>query len=184
MLEFDFTKVEIMKTIKKKRNYLLFFMIIFYIIPICYVYKFNNNSSSVSNIICNKNNKNTIIFFMGCMGIATMLYEIERNDLVSTISILFLLLCIYGVLLNNEKSKLHYIFAMGAFINIFIFMTWQFYLTKYNIILGWCLLSCFCLLLLFIIKINKNLFYNEVLYIIIFAFYYMYLHYLTSSKFL
>lgn len=183
MIEIDFTKVEILEILKKKRNYLLIFMIICYIIPVFYVYKCYNDNNSLSNIICNEKTRNTNLFFMGLMGIATILYEIERNDIISTILISCLLLCIYGLLLYNEKTKIHYIFAIGGFINIFVFMSRHFYLTYYNIVLGLLLSLCFGLLTSIIIKLNgnNNIFYNEVLYILIFAVYYMYLHYLTCD---
>ena len=154
-------------------------MIISYIIHIFYVYKRYNDNTSLSNILCNEKYRNTILFFMGIMGIATILYEIERNDILSTMFILGLLLCIYGLLLYNEKTKIHYIFSIGAFINIFVFMGRHFYLTNYNNILGLLLLFSFGFLSPIIINLNGNIFYNEVSYVLIFAVYYMYLHYLT-----
>jgi NADH:ubiquinone oxidoreductase subunit 2 (subunit N) len=178
MLEFDFTKVQILKIpkiIKKKKNYLLLFMILCYIIPIYYVYNCYNRNNSVSNIICNEQSRNIILFFMGLMGVATILYEIERNDIVSIIMITILLLCVYGLLLYNETNQLHYIFAGLTFITILSFMIRHFCLTNYNKILGLSLLLCISLLLSIIININGNIFYSEVLYILNFAFYYLYL---------
>jgi hypothetical protein len=181
MLEIDFTKLEILKIpkiIKKKKNYLLFFMIIFYIIPVFYVYNCYNENNSVSNIICNEKYRNIILFFMGLMGIATLLYEIERNDVLSIILAIFLLLCIYGLLIYNETTKIHYIFAGCVVILILSFMIRHVYLTNYNKILFMSLLLSFGLLLSIIININGNIFNSEVLYILNFAFYYLYLHFI------
>jgi hypothetical protein len=178
MLEFDFTKVQILKIIEKKKNYLLLFMILCYIIPIYYVYNCYNENNSVSNIICNEQSRNTILFFMVLMGVVTILYEIERNDIVSIILITFLLLCIYGLLLYNETNQIHYIFAGLTFITILSFMIWHSCLKIYHKILFMPLLLCFGLLLSIIININGNIFNSEVLYILNFAFYYLYLHFI------
>ena len=175
MLEFDFTKIKILEIIKNK-NYLLFFMIICYTIPIYYVHNCYNDNNSVSNIICNEESKNTILFFMVLMGIVTLLYEIERNDVLSIILVTLLLLCIYGLLIYNETTMIHYIFAGCVVITILSFMIRHVYLTNYNKTLFFSLLLCFTLLLSIIININGNIFYSEVLYILNFAFYYLYLH--------
>lgn len=175
MLEFDFTKLEF---IKEKKNYLLLFMILCYIIPIYYVYNCYNENNSVSNIIYNEQCRNIILFFMVLMGVVTILYEIERNDIVSIILITFLLLCIYGLLLYNETNQIHYIFAGLTFITILSFMIWHSCLTNYHKILFMSLLLCFGLLLSIIININGNIFNSEVLYILNFAFYYLYLHFI------
>ena len=44
------------------KNYLLLFMILCYLIPIFYVLICYNNHKSVSNIICDKKIRNSIIF--------------------------------------------------------------------------------------------------------------------------
>jgi hypothetical protein len=50
------------------KNFLLLFMLICYAIPIYYVYYHYNCNNSVSNIICNEDYKNVILFFMMLMG--------------------------------------------------------------------------------------------------------------------
>jgi hypothetical protein len=160
------------------KNILLSFMIICYLVPIilvCYNYASNN---SVSNIICNNNCKYYILFFMVLMGIGTLLYELERNDIFSQILICLLLIGIYGLIYINETYTIHYFFAFTVFISIILFMIRHCYLTRYNIIL---LLSlCLEIMTLFFIltNINKNIFYGEIILILNFAFYYLYLHFI------
>ena len=63
------------------KHVLLSFMILCYLLPISYVYYNYSSNNSVSNIICNENCKKYVLFFMIFMGIGTILYELERNDL-------------------------------------------------------------------------------------------------------
>jgi hypothetical protein len=160
------------------KNILLLFMIVCYLLPILFVYYNYDSNNSVSNIICNDNCKKYILFFMFLMGILTVLYEIERNDIYTQIIIFVLLIGIYGLIYINEKHIIHYLFAFIVFIAILFFMIRQCYLTKYNIIL---LLSLFLeIFILFIIikNINKNIFHSEIIYILNFAFFYLYLHFI------
>ena len=158
------------------KNYFLFFMIICYIIPIFNVYYHYNYNTSISSIICNDKCKHIILFFMLLMGIATILYELERNDVCSLIIISLILIGIYGVICINEKKINHYLFAFIILINILFFMIYHYWLTKCNILLSSLFLQI--LLLFFImIKINENIFLSEVIYIFNFGFYYLYLHF-------
>jgi hypothetical protein len=160
------------------KNVLLLFMIICYLLPILFVcYNYNSNNS-VSNIICNDKCKYYILFFMFFMGIGTLLYELERNDIYSQITIGALLIGIYGLIYVNETYIIHYYFSFLVFIAILFFMIRQCYLTDCNIIL----LSSLCLgmvtLFFIIININENIFYGEIVYILNFFFYYLYLHFI------
>jgi hypothetical protein len=157
------------------KNVLLFCMIICYLLPIYYVYNNYYLNNSLSNIICNNNCKYYILFFMFLMSIPTLLYEIERNDKCSIFLISILLLGIYGLILIDETNIIHYMFASIVFIVILTFMIRHYYITN-NIILFVSLILQLFLLLLVIININKNIFYGEILYILNFAFYYLYLH--------
>ena len=160
------------------KNYLLIFMIFCYSIPIflvCSNYKCNN---SVSNIICDKNCKYIILFSMILMGIGTIYYEIVRADIYSIILISFILVGIYGLIIINEYNKIHYIFATIVFICIFLFMMRHCMLLKCNKILFGSLILQLLLILLIVKNIDKNIFYSEVFYILNFAFFYLYLHFL------
>jgi len=160
------------------KNLLLSFMLLCYLSPILMVYYNYTSNNSVSNIICNNNCKHYILFFMFLMGIGTMLYELERNDMCSRIFMFLLLIGIYGVIYVNETNTIHYYFAFAVFISILFFMVRQCYLTNCDTIL---LSSLYLeiLTLFFIIKnINENIFYGEIIYILNFAFYYLYLHFI------
>jgi hypothetical protein len=160
------------------KNFLLTFMCICYAIPIFYVYCHYNCNNSVSNIICNENFKNIILLCMVFMGWWTLLYELERDDNISTIFIVLLLGCLYGLILYNETHIIHYVFAYGVFILILGFMINHCVLTQCNTILSLFLIINIAILFTIIIKIEENIFYSEVFYIFIFAMYYVFLHFL------
>ena len=158
------------------KNVLLSFMIFFYLFPILFVYYNYNYNNSVSNVI--SVNKCYIFIFMFFMGIATLLYELERNDKYSQIIIFLLLIGIYGVIYFNETHIFHHNFAFLVFIVILFFMIRHCYLTNCNAIL----ISSLCLqiftLFYMLININDNIFYGEIIYILNFAFFYLYLHFI------
>jgi hypothetical protein len=152
-------------------------MLLCYLSPILIVYYNYTSNNSVSNIICNDNCKHYILFFMVLMGIGTILYELERNDIYSQILMYLLVIGICGLIYVNETDIIHYYFAFVVFITILLFMIRHCYLTKCNIIL----ISSLCLeiltLFFIIINMNENIFYGEIIYILNFAFYYLYLHF-------
>jgi hypothetical protein len=160
------------------KHVLLLFMIICYALPIYYVYYYYQSNHSVSNIICNQDCKHTILFFMLLMGIGTILYEVERNDLHSIILICLLLIGIYGLICINETNIVHYLFAFLVFIAILFFMMRHCYLIRCNTILQLSLFLEMILLLFIAINMKKNIFYGEILYILNFAFFYLYLHFI------
>lgn len=160
------------------KNTLLTFMILCYLIPIiivCYNYTSNN---SVSSIICHENRKHYIFIFIFLMGVGTTLYELERNDKYSQIIIYLLLIGIYGVILINETHIIHYYFTFVVFIAILFFMIRHCYIKNCNTILMSSLYLEILILFLIIININGNIFYGEIIYILNFAFYYLYLHFI------
>lgn len=159
------------------KNTLLAFMILCYLLPIIFVYSNYNSNNSVSNIICDNNCKYYILFFMFLMGIGTLLYELERNDKYSQIIIYVLLIGIYGLIYVNEMHIIHYYFASLVFIAILLFMIRHCYLTNCNVVL---ITSLFLeIITLFYILINiNNIFFGEIIYILNFAFYYLYLHFI------
>lgn len=158
------------------KNILLSFMILCYSIPIMFVFYNYTYNNSVSNIICHEICKNYILFCMFLMGVGTLLYELERNDKYSQIIICLLLIGIYGVIYVNEKHLIHYYFAFVVFIAILFFMIRHCYLTNYNVILMSSLYLEIITLFYILININYNIFYGEIIYILNFAFYYLYLH--------
>lgn len=160
------------------KNVLLMFMLVCYLIPILIVYYNYTSNNSVSNIICNNNCKHYILFFMFLMGIGTIMYELERNDIYCQIIILILLIGIYGLIYINETNTIHYYFAFAVFISILFFMIRQCYLRDCNILLLSSLFLEILTLIYIIININENIFYGEIIYILNFAFFYLYLHFI------
>lgn len=160
------------------KNVLLSFMLLCYIIPILIVYYNSNSNKSVSNIICNDNCKSYILFFMFLMGIGTLLYEFERDDKYSQISIIVLLIGLYVLICVNETYTIHYLFAFLVFTAILFFMIRQCYLTDCNTVLLTSLVLEILTLFFIIININKNIYYGEIVYILNFAFFYLYLHFI------
>jgi hypothetical protein len=160
------------------KNVLLSFMIFCYILPILFVYFNYDSNNSVSNIICNDNCKNYILFFMFLMGIATLLYELERGDVYSQIIIFVLLIGIYFLIYVNETYTIHYFFAFLVFSTILFFMIRHCYLKDCDIILLSSLILEILILFYIIMNINENIFYSEIVYILNFAFYYLYLHFI------
>lgn len=158
------------------KNILLIIMIISYTIPIYYVYSNYDSNTSVSSIICNEKCKHIILFFMFLMGIGTLLYEAERKDTYSQIMISVLLIGIYGLIYVNETNTAHYIFAFLVFIAILLFMIRHYYLRACNPILASSLVLEIAMLIFIIQHIDDNIFYGEIIYILNFAFFFIYLH--------
>jgi hypothetical protein len=159
-------------------NVLLSFMILCYLLPIMLVYYNYNSNNSVSNIICDNNCKYYILVFMFLMGIGTLWYELERNDKYSQIIICVLLIGIYGLIYVNETHTIHYYFAFLVFIAILFFMIRHCYLINCNAILMSSLCLEFFTLFYILININDPIFYGEIIYILNFAFFYLYLHFI------
>jgi len=174
------TKIPYASSQSVKKNGLLAFMLLCYLFPILFVYYNYNSNNSVSNIICNDNCKNYILFFMGLMGIGTILYELERNDTYSQILIYILLIGLYGLIYIDETFTVHYIFAFQVFISILLFMIRQCYLTYCNMtLLSSLVLQVLTLLSIIILfYIDESIYYAEIVYILNFAFYYLYLHFI------
>ncbi len=158
-------------------NLLLLLMICFYLIPIFYVYINYKFNKTLSSIICNNNCKNYVLFFMSLMSITTILYEYERNDICSLIMLFILFIFTFTLIYIDETYIIHYISAFLVFIIILFFMTRHCYLQN-NIILLLLLILEIILFILIIINIKTNIFYIEIAYLVIFAVYYLYLHYI------
>lgn len=161
------------------RDELLLFMIFCYIAPILYVYYNNTDHNSISTIICDENCKHMILFFMVLMGVGTVLYELERDDPISTILISLLLISIYGLICINEKNIIHYIFAFVAFITILCFMFRHAEDVLFILLL---IEVALALYIVFHMKSNgtkhdKYFLWSEIAYVVNFAIYYIYLHF-------
>lgn len=154
------------------RNALLLFMVVCYLTPIYYVYSNYNGNKCISNIICDVNCKHIILFFMFLMGVGTVLYELERNDTFSTICICIILVGIFGLISVDETQTIHYVFASFVFIAIILFMM-RHCLTDDPILLSSLGLEIITLLYM---CIHEDIFIAEIVYVINFACFYLYLH--------
>lgn len=166
-------------------NVLLSLMLICYVNPLYIIYKNYNNNYTISEIITNTNVKINIFFWACLLSIFTLLYEYYRNN-NSLIIIIFLLIGIIGVIFTEEKICLfcyHTFFASIVFLSITIFMIYHVYKKLDNI-----LFLLFFIFFLFLFKIlylfnnfknqKSNIFFYECSLIIIFAIFYMYLHFI------
>ena len=164
------------------KHYLLLFMMKCYIIPYYYIYSHFKNNFTISNVLNNHLNKNILFFDLFLLSISTILYEIiYRKDFYSLIFIFLLLLSIFPVIIINENNIFHYIFAFQVFISILCFMTRNCFLSKNYTLLFISLFSEYWLFFSIALNINKNknIFYSEFYFIINFAFYYLYLHFIS-----
>jgi len=176
------------------QNLLLFFMLLSYSYPIYIVTKsYDENTTTVSNIICNIENTNINSAFC-LMGFFTLLYEYNRNDKLSFFYIFILLVTLIGLLNTIDYSLYHLYFAITAFFSIFSFMFHNSCRIK-NYILEISLLLeiIICLYIFSSTNIEKcfiseqvikelNIFIPELLLIVNFGFFYIYLHYLDFIK--
>jgi len=105
---------------------LFFSLIICYVVCIYFVARAYQDNKSISTIF--QNCKNTILYGSIFLGIITLWYEYERNDMASFLSIGVLLLGIYGSITIDEGLKIHYLFAVFAFLGILTFMCRNAYL--------------------------------------------------------
>ena len=158
------------------KNSLLICLILSYCLPIYYIYCKYSGNSSLSNIICNKDLKNYIFMFMIIMGFFAILYEIKRNDYISLLIIILLLIGIYGTININEKNNYHYVFATILFLSIFIFMIYHYYITKSSVLFYLLCIQIILLISTIIFFYKKPFLYIEVLYALNFGIYYLYLH--------
>jgi hypothetical protein len=159
------------------KNLLLLTSLIIYLIPIIYIYIYYDNNSSISSIISDEKSKYIILFFMLLMGISIILYEYKRNNIYCLIAIGVLLLSIYGLIYFNEGHLYHYIFSFIAFVSIILFM-WIICINKPNILIIILLFIQIILLILILKEYNNIIFLYETFYLLNFAIFYLYIHFI------
>jgi hypothetical membrane protein len=115
------------------------------------------------------------------MGAVIILYEYKRNNIYSLIAISILLISIYGLIYFSEGHLYHYIFSFIAFVSI-IFSMCQMCVLYYNNKLCYILIILlFIQIILFILIVkeyNNSIFLYEVFYLVIFAIFYLYIHFI------
>lgn len=184
------------------RDFLILMMAISYILPIYIITKKCSSEGikpSISSIISIKECKRTIFCGMVVMSIFTILYELNRNNYTSLYSIIGVLLGIGGVIFIDENKKIHYLFAGLVFISIMIFMLSNCYINQCDFLnLSFYIQILLCILLILSMTSNTDkdtdkdtnkdtnkdtdkgdriFFCTEVLLLINFSVFYIYLHF-------
>ena len=165
----------------ESKNFLLLVALIIYLFPIIYISLYYDNNSSISSIISNEKTKYIILFFMLLMGAVIILYEYKRNNIYSLIAISILLISIYGLIYFSEGHLYHYIFSFIAFVSIIFFMCQMcvlYYNNKPCYILIILLFIQIILFILIVKEYNNSIFLYEVFYLVIFAIFYLYIHFI------
>jgi hypothetical protein len=158
------------------KHILLIAMFISYSIPIIYVYHQFEIDTTLSDIICDDSCKYNILFYMMIMGIFTILYEIQRNDIESIFYISIILITIYGLLQNGVETIMHFVFAIFCLLCIFCFMVHHSYKTN-SIFLIFLTIISYWIILYMTIFIQTDIIISECLYILCFGLFYIYLHF-------
>jgi len=166
----------------KRHNMILLCMITTFLLLVAYIYCNYCKNPSISNIITSDDCKYIILVGMIIMNIFTILYEIERKDNISLVIIIFLLLGIYGVIFIKEENNIHYVFAAIVFLAIISFMIKHFTCNKENDILFILVLLQSLLFIITLSNLDNNIFFLEVFYIIIFAIFYIVLHFTNNKR--
>ena len=168
-----------------KSNKFLFLMLLSYsivILLICFEY---NKNHSLSNIISKPDNKFIIFFLMLLMGFFTLMYEKTFEDNISYYIILILLINIYGLIIfdvdNIFQCKIHYFFAISAFLSIIGFMIHHSFNINNQFLHS--LLLLYIGFSILMVENKKIFFICECCLVIIFAIFYLYLHYINRNKY-
>jgi hypothetical protein len=171
------------------RNILLINICVVYSVIILYVFiKKTSDDCSISSVVCK--HKKVLLSLGLIMGIITVLYERGRKDLVSLLTICYLLVGIYGLLLVEEKFSLHFFFAGVAFLSILCFMInfiinfmINFMINGVKVVNDMMFLLLFSLVVfqVFLIgcilkKLEKRILSFQTLYLLNFAIFYLLIH--------
>lgn len=167
-----------------KSNLFLLLMLISYSIVISLIYCEYNQNKSLSNIICKPNNKFIILFFMLLMGFFTLIYENIFEDNISYYIILILLINIYGLIIfdvdNIFQCNIHYFFALFSFLSILSFMIYHSFNINSKFLHG--ILVLYIGFSILMVVNEKMFFLCECCIVILFAIFYLYLHYINRNK--
>lgn len=195
-------------------NTLLSLMIISYFAPIVYIYYvssgigsstrsissiitskeplFNQNDTSISlpMLMCVFQTRHFIAACMLLMAIFTILYEYQRclkSRIWSLVTIIIILVGIFGVIFIPEDDPIHYIFAAAVFFAIIGFMVGH---TNYTTTsasddadnLRIILYAQFLFMVVTVIGVLQDtpIFMIEVLFLMNFAIFYLYIHFVHT----
>jgi len=170
----------------KYESILLLCMVLSYTTAIGYVvyYYSMDQNKSISSIITMEECQLVIFASMILMGIFTVLYEWKRNCIPSMCTIGALLLGIMTVILIKEDQMLHYVGCFFVFTSMIAFMMiqlpkWTMHQSTLKCMIG--IHGALTAILVFLFVGSWNIFGCEVLLLISFATYYLFIHYLMCS---
>ena len=162
---------------KLLKNILLSLILITYFYGIYNITLYcNKDEPSISEVLNKQEVQLNIILITIVFSLFNIFYESLRKNKISFITNLVIILGIFGLLfVHNKIQPYHDIFAFITFIFMFMFMSvtvknW----TCYYIVC----IQVFISVMLFLTRKHDEFFGYELLFLIIFAVYYLYLHYL------
>jgi hypothetical protein len=160
------------------KNVLFISMILIYMYVIYKVYTFYTiTDGSISSIIKNEECNQVVFVNMILMGIVTLFYELLRYDIFSFISIYFLLIGIYGVIIYEHTYAIHFVYCFIVFISILVFMYNHCYKKNHTILY---LLLYLQQILCASIFLQSNIMNCEIYLLANFAVFYIYLHFIDK----
>jgi hypothetical protein len=157
----------------------LMMMLLIYSYAIYNVYtNYTENNKSISSILKEDECNDCVMNSMILMGFFTLIYEYIRDDWISFISILFLLLGIYGLLMFDDTTRLHYVYSCMVFLSIIIFMISHTIKTSDGV-LSFILFVQICLSIFTITQ--THLLYGEIYLLANFCVFYLVLHFIPAN---
>ena len=159
----------------------LVIMLLIYAYAIYSVYtNYTESNTSISSILKQENCNDCVMNSMVLMGIFTLIYEFIREDLISFVSILFLLIGIYGLLMFDDTTWLHNMYSCMAFFSIIIFMINH----SMKTFSGWCLsfILFVQICLSFFTITQTQILYGEIYLLSNFCVFYLVLHFMPRKS--
>jgi uncharacterized membrane protein YfcA len=159
------------------RDAILMGMIVCYLVPIVSIASIYQKNGSVSKTIAivNKTDKRLLLYPMMTMCILSILYECIEYKPLPFFGILSLCIGIAGVIFIDESKSQHYLFAILAFIGIILycFHCSAFYPIAFVATVFILVTTCS---IVYKMGKRRNIFWEEVILLILFAFVYLYKH--------
>lgn len=162
-------------------HFLLGMMLLCYCLAIYPIYcEYNGiNNKSISHYLCKEEIWNKVMMAMLGMAFFTILYEISISkkciySLIFTILLLFSIVSLIIFPVDTDKKN-HYIFASLIFLSIISYMICHYHVPFVNYFVF--LQILLSLYIIYSLYRGKDIFYVEVLFLLCFFFFYMYLHF-------
>ena len=155
-------------------------MLLCYGIALCSLLCRYQSNSSVSNLLADQVCRNIVWWAAIGLGITTIWYEWIRRDRVSLGIIMGLLIGLVGVFMIPEGNCTHTVSAFVVFGMIVLFM--GYHIRRNPILMVSFILQCiWSVATLYYIQYDNHMFLGEALLILNFAFYYLYLHFISRK---